>query len=69
MGCAATKVSAEQKEENNIEEGDGGGEGEDGVGADDPIVPVSVEGDATVEVIPVPEGELNPFGEIKSWAS
>ena len=66
MGCAATKVSAEQQQEENIDGGDGDGGAEDGGGADDTIVPVSVEGDATVEVIPVPEGERL---EIKSWAS
>ena len=60
MGCAATKVSDQQQNDDNNEE--------DGGGGDDvplPIAPVSIEGDATVEVIPVPEGENGfpvPFG-------
>ena len=57
MGCAATKVSDQQQNDDNKEE--------DGGGNDVPIAPVSIEGDATVEVIPVPEGENGfpvPFG-------
>ena len=50
MGCAASKVSDQQQNDDNDD--DAGGNGDDV-----PIPAVSIEGDATVEVIPVPEGE------------